>query len=300
MKPGRVLSIQSFVTSGYVGNRAASFPLQLLGYDVDVVPSCVLSNHSAYKNGAPGVRFTGDNLATLVKGLEDNHLLDQITHVLTGYIGNPSFLQVIVDTVKKLRRHDNAITFVCDPVLGDNGKLYVPADSVQVYKHGVLQSASIVTPNCFELGLLTDMPINNENEAFRACDKLHDEYGIPTAFVTGTQFDKNSGIVSVLASIRGSDHTKRFAVETDALPGTFSGTGDLLSALLLAWIDRLPGDIEGACMRAMASVAGVLLKTTSSPKTDGDCSIPELRLVQSQREILDPPLNLVRLRSLDK
>lgn len=300
MKLGRILSVQSFVTSGHVGNCAAVFPLQLLGYDVDVVPSCVLSNHSGYKNGAPGLRFTGDDLTTLVKGLEDNHLLGQITHILTGYVGNPSFLNALVDTVLKLRQCNNSIAFVCDPVLGDNGKLYVPAESVQIYKNKVLQHATIVTPNPFELSLLTDITIRTESDVFKACEKLHNEYDIPKVFVTGTQLGDKSGVVSILTSIRENGQTTRFAVDSDALSGTFSGSGDLISALLLVWIDRLPDDMEGACLRAMASVTGVLIRTTLSPKTEGDCSMPELRLVQSQHEILDPPLKLVRLRTLDK
>lgn len=300
MKPGRILSIQSFVTSGHVGNCAAVFPLQLLGYDVDVIPSCVLSNHSGYKNGAPGHRFTGDDLNRIVKGLEDNHLLGQITHILTGYVGNPSFLDALVDTVQKLRQHDSGIAFVCDPVLGDNGKLYVPAELVQIYKQRVLHHASIITPNPFELNLLTDMSVDTESEVFQACNKLHDEYGISKVFVTGTRLGNKPDVVSILTSVRANDQTIRFAVDSDVLNDTFSGSGDLITALLLAWIDRMPKDMEGACMRAMASVTGVLIRTTLSPKAEGDCSMPELRLIQSQQEILHPPIKLVRLRKIDE
>lgn len=299
IRRGRILSIQSFVLSGYVGNCAAVFPLQLLGYDVDVIPSCILSNHTGYKNGTAGLRFSGDDLTKLVNGLRENHLLDQVTHILTGYIGNPSFLTVIAETVRNLRQtYSDDIIFVCDPVLGDHGKLYVPAEQIQIYKDNVLHLASIITPNAFELGLLTNINITTESDAFEACERLHSQYGIPKVFVTGTQLRHQSNILSILASIRHNGKVTRFAVDADALSCTFTGSGDLLSALLLAWLHRLPDHPQDACVHAMASVTAVLIRTKSLPKSHGDCSMPELRLVQSQQDILHPPLHLVRLRAI--
>lgn len=293
----RVLSIQSHVVSGYVGNRAAVFPLQLLGYDVDILNSCSLANHTGYKHGASGIRFKGEDLTQLICGMKENGLLSQLTHILTGYIGSVSFLEAVVDTVQQIRDHKNEdVVFVCDPVLGDNGKLYVPEELIYVYTDKVLRHATILTPNSFELSLLTGMSIESEVDAFAACDKLHKTHGIKTIFTTGVRAKRDEKKVSVLtSSIRDEQHV-RFAVDADFIDGTFTGTGDLMSALLLAWTNKLPDDLEGACMHAMASVTGVLHRTMEMPKSEGHCTFRELRLIQSQNEIFNPPLNLVRSR----
>lgn len=128
---GRVLSIQSHVVQGYVGNKSAVFPLQLLGMDVDPINSVQFSNHTGYKHFT-GRRLTGDELHDLLDGMETNNLLrDAHTHLLTGYIGSISLLDAIVRVYERLRAaqtHSERLVFVCDPVMGDLGKLYVPLE----------------------------------------------------------------------------------------------------------------------------------------------------------------------------
>lgn len=298
--PPRILSIQSHVVSGYVGNRAAVFPLQLLGYEVDILNSCILSNHTGYNQPARGVHFSGDDLIGLVDGMKQNGLLHQITHLLTGYIGSASFLRAVVHTIRVLRDISGSqVVFVCDPVLGDNGKLYVPGDLKQVYIDCVLRYTTILTPNAFELGLLSDMSITTEADAFKACKKLHHEQGIETIFVTGTRLREEKGQVSILVSSNRKGKHMRFAVDAEDFDGTFTGTGDLICALLLAWTNKLPGDLQEACVHAMASVSGVLQRTMEMPRSEGDCPFRELRLIQSQEEICNPPIDLVRVRQVD-
>lgn len=293
----RILSIQSHVTSGYVGNKAAVFPLQLLGYDVDVLNSCMLANHTGYKNGASGLRLSGNDLKLIITGMTQNALLSSITHVLTGYIGTVSFLHAVVDAIESLRVSRPNLVYVCDPVLGDNGKLYVPNELIAVYTERVLPYATIVTPNAFELGLLTDRKISSEADAFAACDVLHSRTGVPVIFVTGTRFSSDDHTLSVLVSARGAgEETERVAVDAAILQGTFTGSGDLLSALLLAWMDRMPDDAVAACCHAMASVSAVLRRTIDMPRSVGNSPFPELRLIQSQKDIVNPPLELVKTR----
>lgn len=295
----RVLSIQSHVTSGYVGNKAAVFPLQLLGYDVDVLNSCYLSNHTGYANGAPGKRLLGAELKEAMEGMRANGLLTEVTHLLTGYIGTPSCLEAIVETLKVLRAETNRnLVFVCDPVLGDNGKLYVSEAQIQIYIDMVLDLATILTPNCFELSLLTKIDICSEEDAFKACDYLHEKHGIKTIFVTGTCFEKLKKSVSVLVSSKIGSGPSRFAVDADYIDGHFTGSGDLMTALLLAWTDKLPENLVLACSNAMASVSAVLQSTVRLPKTKGLTPFPELRLVQSREVILEPPQELVTVRQL--
>lgn len=296
----RVLSIQSHVTSGYVGNRAAVFPLQLLGYDVDVLNSCLLSNHTGYKYGAPGIRLNANQLLEILNGMKQNHLLNAISHLLTGYIGTASCLQAVAHAVHMLRRHSTAnLIYVCDPVLGDNGKLYVPQSLVQIYLDHILHLATILTPNAFELGLLTNSTITSEHQAFSACHQLHRQHKIPIIVVTGTTFRPESSQLSVLVSLlRPDHHVRRFAIDVDYIDAHFTGTGDLMTALLLAWFDKIPQDPVQAVARATASVSAVLANTAKLPKSQGLAPYPELRLIQSHSVILHPPMHLVNIRLL--
>lgn len=127
----RVLSIQSHVVQGYVGNKSAVFPLQLLGMDVDIINSVQFSNHTGYKV-FKGKRLDGADLHELLDGMETNNLLrDAHSHLLTGYIGSVSLLDAIVRVYKRLRAahsDPSKLLYVCDPVMGDLGKLYVPLE----------------------------------------------------------------------------------------------------------------------------------------------------------------------------
>lgn len=130
---GRVLSIQSHVVQGYVGNKSAVFPLQLLGMDVDIINSVHFSNHTGYAHfTGKHLRLTGDDLHDLLDGMEHNKLLqDAHTHLLTGYVGSITLLEAIVRVHQRLRAAQSdpeRLVYVCDPVLGDLGKLYVPME----------------------------------------------------------------------------------------------------------------------------------------------------------------------------
>ena len=141
--------------SSDVGNKSAVFPLQLLGFDVDVVNSVHFSNHTGYKEGWEGDVLKGDQLRAILDGLQRNDLLGEIGHVLTGYIGSESFLEAVLDVIQTLRgagccsstSTTSPVRFVCDPVLGDKGEFYVPRSLVALYRDRVLPLADVVTPN---------------------------------------------------------------------------------------------------------------------------------------------------------
>ncbi|KAL4579919.1 hypothetical protein LXL04_016089 [Taraxacum kok-saghyz] len=145
---GRVLSIQSHTVQGYVGNKSAVFPLQLLGYDVDPIMSVQFSNHTGYPTFR-GQVLNGKQLWELIEGLEANNLL-YYTHLSTGYFGSVSFLENVLEVVKKLRSINPSLTYVCDPVMGDEGKLYI-----------------------FEVEQLTGSRIASEEDGREACRHLH-------------------------------------------------------------------------------------------------------------------------------
>ena len=181
----RVLSIQSHTVRGHVGNKAAVLPLQVLGHEVDIVNSVQLSNHTGYPT-VKGQVLSGEDLDTLIEGLESNQLLPDYSHVLTGYIGSLSFLESIASAVSKVKwwREKAAadakkkgletvcdeLCYVCDPVLGDEGKLYVPKELVSAYRETLIPLAAIVTPNQFEVEQL--VRLSRTQRGTRTCGRL--------------------------------------------------------------------------------------------------------------------------------
>lgn len=208
--PGsRVLSIQSHVVRGHVGNKSAVFPLQLLGLDVDAINSVQFSNHTGYPSGFRGEVMSGDQLWSLIEGLESNGLITY-THLLTGYIGSKSMLQTITKVLDRLRKHNPDLVYVCDPVLGDAGKLYVPPELVPIYQTEIVRAASILTPNQFEIEQLTGMKINSVADAIAACDHLH-EMGPESILITSMDVKNPDGSDCDHLSLIGS--TRRVQVE---------------------------------------------------------------------------------------
>ncbi|XP_027160395.1 pyridoxal kinase isoform X2 [Coffea eugenioides] len=262
---GRVLSIQSHTVQGYVGNKSAVFPLQLLGYDVDPINSVQFSNHTGYPT-FKGQVLNGDQLWDLIEGLEANDLL-YYTHLLTGYIGSVSFLNTVLKVVDKLRAINPGLTYVCDPVMGDEGKLYVPQELVSVYREKVVPVASMLTPNQFEAELLTGIRIVSEQDGREACNRLHTA-GPPKALPP-----------------------EQFKIAIPKIPAYFTGTGDLMTALLLGWSNRYPDNLEKAAELAVSSLQALLVRTLNDYRRAGyDCqsSSLEIRLIQSQDDIRNP------------
>ncbi|KAA8495203.1 Pyridoxal kinase [Porphyridium purpureum] len=298
----RVLSVQSHVVSGYVGNKAAVFPLQLLGFDVDVINSVQFSNHTGYEKKWTGTRMSGQELDALVLGMGANGLLGQITHLLTGYIGSESFLEAIVALLDTLEKQcdvqngstgeRNRLSYVCDPVLGDNGKLYVPEALIEIYRTRVICRASILTPNAFELELLAQTPIRTAVDVFTACGLLHERHGVPRIVVTSVDDIEEGKLMVFTSERRKRGSWAQTSFEVDRLPCTFTGSGDLSAALILARSCEFPNSLRRATELAMASVGAVLKRTFHAPRVGGLCRNPELRLVQSAHDILNPPASI--------
>ncbi|KAG0454839.1 hypothetical protein HPP92_024131 [Vanilla planifolia] len=198
---GRVLSIQSHTVHGYVGNKSAVFPLQLLGYDVDPINSVQFSNHTGYPT-FKGQVLDGQQLWDLVEGLAANNLL-YYTHLLTGYIGSVTFLNMVLQVVEKLRLKNPELVYVCDPVMGDEGKLYVPEELVSIYREKVVHVASMLTPNQFEIEQLTGSRIVSEKDALKACNKLH-AAGTSKVIVTSICIDDKFMLIGSHQKLRDS------------------------------------------------------------------------------------------------
>ncbi|BDA42154.1 Pyridoxal kinase [Coccomyxa sp. Obi] len=295
----RVLSIQSHVVHGYVGNRCAVFPLQLLGYEVDFINSVQFSNHTGYPLWK-GTIMDGDQLWDIIEGMKANNLLEY-SHLLTGYIGSASLLQTVERLVGLLREHNPGLIYVCDPVMGDHGKLYVKPEVVPCYQE-IVSLATIMTPNQFEAEKLVGERIITEEDAVAACNKLH-ERSVATVVMTSFHPEGVEDHLLLIASTR--------APQNDGLPSQlrlriprsaayFTGTGDLLTALLLAQLDKQPRNLKAAVESAVASLQGVLQATVkaageSAFANERDAKVAkdrELRLIENQHLLRDAPVQL--------
>ncbi|OXA50070.1 putative pyridoxal kinase [Folsomia candida] len=292
----RVLSIQSHVVSGYVGNKCAVFPLQALGFEVDFINSVQFSNHTGYGKWKGQVLMDTD-LDDLYQGLVDNELVNY-SHLLTGYVGTVSFLQKIQSVVASIKKKLPNCVYLCDPVLGDNGHFYVPEALIPVYTRDVLPLADITTPNTFELELFSGMKIVTETDALLAMDKIHD---LGVKIVVLSSLDSAGADLDTYASVRSESGTRRvWKTTSPRLDDIFTGTGDLFAALFLGWYHKLGAENIPEVLRTTLATMQVVLRRTKEyaeahPKVTTNPTgrpIPkELRLVQSLDVILNPPLD---------
>lgn len=289
----RVLSIQSHVVSGYVGNKSATFPMQALGLDVDAINSVQFSNHTGYPR-VEGDVLDGERVRALVDGLEENDLL-VYTHILTGYIGSLSFLRAVVDIVKRIKKINPHAVYVCDPVLGDHGRLYVPSELVPVYRDEIVPLADILTPNLFEVEQLTGKTIRDLQAARETIHSFHAR-GVAHVVLTSMALDSAPDSIFVVGS--SDDSNQQFAIELPRLKESFTGTGDLFSALTLAWSRY--HNLQTAVTKTLSTLQAVLKRThehmlelrEGRESGWGKAELArskELRLVQSKADIERPP-----------
>lgn len=293
----RILSVQSHVVSGYVGNKSATFPLQLLGFEVDAINSVQFSNHTGYPKGIRGQVLNESQLQELIEGLQANEI-DEYSHVINGYIGSPCFLLKLAEVVKTLKKRNPGLTYVCDPVMGDFGPgMYVPETLLPVYQKEIVPIADICLPNQFEAELITGIKIKDEKDALRAMQKFHDQ-GVRTVIFSSTGLNDN--FLVALASSRGpgSGDSTAFKINIPKLPAAFVGTGDLFTALSTAWLSKTENDLKVSLENTIATMQAVLSRTlehankVAGPGTKPTPHQMELKLIQSKNEIESPQVNI--------
>ncbi|XP_039539221.1 pyridoxal (pyridoxine, vitamin B6) kinase a [Pimephales promelas] len=298
----RVLSVQSHVVRGYVGNKSASFPLQVLGFEVDTINSVQFSNHTGYEHWK-GQVMTADELHVLYEGIKLNNV-NHYDYVLTGYSRDDSFLETVVNIVQELKRANPSLVYVCDPVLGDNGAMYVPENMLPVYRDKVVPIADIITPNQFEAQLLTGRSISSEKDAVEVMNLLH-SMGPDTVVITSSDLPSPLGdqyLVALGSQKRvradGSMVTQQIRMDIPRVDAVFVGTGDLFAAMLLAWTHHHPNDLKTACEKTISVMHHVIKRTiTYAKEVAGPDRKPspaqlELRMVQSKADIEDPAIVL--------
>ncbi|XP_046848869.1 LOW QUALITY PROTEIN: pyridoxal kinase-like [Xenia sp. Carnegie-2017] len=299
MSDYRVLSIQSHVVHGYVGNKSATFPLQVNGFEVDAVNSVQFSNHTGYGHWK-GQVLNSNELKELYDGLRLNKI-NNYTHLLTGYVGSESFLEEVVNVLLDLRKLNPTLVFVCDPVMGDHGKFYVPESLLPIYRDKLLPLADIITPNQFEAELLSGMKINTEEDAFKAMDVLHKK-GANSVVITSSELGEDHMVAFGSSNGKGSSgnsHRTCIRMVVPKLPAVFTGTGDLFASLLLVWMQKHPENLKLACEKTMSSVQAVLHETLQeAQKKAGEGKTPsssriELCLIKSMANLINPPTDNV-------
>ena len=165
-----VLSIQSSVAYGHVGNSAATFPLMRMGLEVWPVLTVHFSNHTGYPTWH-GPLLSAADIAAVVQGIDERGVLGQVDAVLSGYQGAEDVGEVIVHTVELVRRRNPAALYCCDPVLGDMDRgFYVRPSIPDLMRTRVVPAAQVTTPNQFELEALTGRPVRTLDEVLAAAD----------------------------------------------------------------------------------------------------------------------------------
>jgi len=222
-----VLSIQSHVAYGHVGNAAAVFPLQRMGVEVMAVHTVQFSNHTGYGSWT-GQVFDAAHIRDVLKGIEERGALAKVDALLTGYMGAPAMADVILEVKSKLPAY---ALWVCDPVMGDTDRgFFVHPDIPALFRDQVTKQAGIMTPNQFELEYLSGHKIKTLDDAKTACRVLHGK-GVKIVLVTSLIHEATKpGTIEMIASVSGGAVHQ---VTTPMLPldPAPNGAGDATAAL---------------------------------------------------------------------
>ena len=274
----KVLSIQSAVAYGHVGNSAAVFPLQRIGVEVLPVYTVTFSNHTGY--GAwRGPLISPADVADVITGIEERGVLGEIDVVLSGYQGGEGIADVIIDAVARVKKANPDAVYACDPVMGNakSGCFVAPAIP-ELLRERVIPVADIITPNQFELGFLTGTEPGSIESTLESAD-LARARGPRTVLVTSVErpYREPDTIEMMVVDDDGA-----WIVQTPLIPMKANGSGDVTAALFTAHYRR-SGDAADALARTASSVFDLLSNTYEAGSR-------ELLLVESQEAYAHPRL----------
>ncbi len=272
----KILSIQSAVAYGHVGNSAAVFPLQRIGVEVMPVYTVNFSNHTGY--GAwRGPMISPDDVRDVITGIEERGAFPDVDVVLSGYQGGDGIADVILDAVARVKAANPSAIYACDPVMGNakSGCFVAPAIPI-LLRDRVVPAADLITPNQFELGYLTDTEPDTLESTLASVDVIRAS-GPRVVLVTSVERpDREEGTIEMLAV----DDAGAWIVQTPLLPLKANGSGDVTAALFTAHY-RGTGDAADALARTASSVFDLLSLTH-------DASARELQLIEAQDVYVHP------------
>jgi pyridoxine kinase len=271
-----LLSIQSHVAYGHVGNAAAVFPLQRIGVEVWPIHTVQFSNHTGY--GAwRGQVFDASLLREVMQGIEERGVLSRCDGVVSGYMGSAETGDAILDAVDRVKAASKAAQYCCDPVIGDIGRgVFVRPGIPEFMRERAVPAADVVTPNQFELDLLSGLTTRTIEETVRACGAIH-AMGPSCVLVTSLHVaDTPKDQIDLFASGRDG----RFRVRTPLLDISVNGAGDAVAALFFAHFLRTRSTAEALSLAA-SSIFGLLRRTAEAKSR-------EILLVEAQEEFVKP------------
>lgn len=270
-KKPAVIVISSHVARGSVGNRAAVFALEAFGFPVWAVPTVLLPWHPGH---GPATRLEHDHgeFDGFIDDLMNAPWIDEVGAVLTGYMANAAQVASVARLIAGLKAQNPSVKHLCDPVIGDNGGLYVQEETARAVKNHLIPICDIATPNSFELAWLSEA---NEPEDLSRVLHLARELGPETVFATSVPAPE-TGMTGNLLS-RRCETWGAFHSEVNDPP---NGPGDLTAAVFLA--HRLGGDdLPTSLSKTTASVYEIL---TKAERRGSD----ELALESDIASLLDP------------
>jgi pyridoxine kinase len=271
-----ILSIQSSVAYGHVGNSAAVFPLQRIGVEVWPVNTVHFSNHTGY--GAwRGMVLPAETVADVIQGIEERGVLPECDGVLSGYMGDASLGEVILDAFTRVKQANPEAVYCCDPVMGDVGRgFFVRPGIPEFMRDRAVPAATLITPNQFELEYLANRPVSTMESALVSVDQVMAR-GPRVVLVTSLRrLDARGDRIEMLAV----DANGAFVVATPLLPVSVNGAGDMTAALFFAhW--HQSESIRIALELTTAAVFAALEATA-------DAEAREIQLISAQELIANP------------
>ena len=281
---GAILSIQSQVAYGHVGNSAAVLPLQRLGFDVFPLNTVQLAHHPGY--GAwRGHKLRPEQLDEILGGLEQRGVLGRCAAVLSGYLGDPGVADVVARAVEAVRAARPDAPYLCDPVIGDDDPgVFVSAGVPEAIRDRLVPLADVVVPNGFELAHLTKRRIGSLEDALAAAAELRAR-GPRLVIVTGLSLPDRPDELAVLADMAD----EAWLVATPQLPLLIGGgTGDAFSALFLGHHLRA-AELRTGLEHAVAAMFALVERTSAA-------GAEELELVAAQDQLVTPERRFPAIR----
>ena len=276
-----ILSVQSWVSFGHVGNAAALFALQRLGAEVRAVHTVQFSNHTGYGTWT-GETFTGASVRALLRGLAECGALNDLDAVLSGYLGDPEVGRAILDTVAEIRALGRPeLLYCCDPVMGDTGRgLFVRAAIPALLCDDAVPASDILTPNQFELERLTGLSCDSQADLLAAVRRLQSRMrsnGPRLVLVTSV---RNGATAADSSDMIAASPAQAYLLRTPTLALSPDGAGDLIAALFLFHVLK-SRDPRAALEAAASATWGVLEHTRRA-------GARELCLVAAQQQLVAP------------
>lgn len=251
-----IISIQSQVVHGHVGNSAAVLPMQAHGLNVAAVPTTLLSNHPGFET-MRGRVLEPELVGDLLRGVEERGLIETSRYIVSGYLGSRANGEVVAAFVKRARQINPDITYICDPVMGDaNLGVFVSDQVVECLCDELVPLADLLTPNQFEVGLIAGSQLSTWLELEAAVRKIQAQRGARLVVTGCTLSDTPDGSLENIV-FEDKSCTR---LTSPRLPMVPVGTGDLYTGLLTASLAR-DLTLVDAARRAATIVLDILGRT---------------------------------------